>query len=271
MAEPATLAPSFDDSGRMTNADGARAKVARALELLLQFDDMLHEYLDSDPITLQRQIQPDGETVAIALRVSEPVPIELSLLVGEITHQMRSALDHLAYALVIAAGNVPTRRTTFPVLLAAPQNGLRIDGGVRPDALAAIESLQPYQRRDASAHPLHVLTELWNIDKHRHLHLTTLQSTNTEVFLGAPDGSSMVGGQFQTRVVGDGDVIGVFRFQDGKVDDQLELTASGSNFIALGDSGPWPSDQPVQLVLEELHRFVATIVLPRLEHLLAVT
>lgn len=255
----------------MTSADGARAKVARALELLFQFDDRLHEYLDADPITLERQIQPDGETVAIALRVSQPVPIELSLLLGEITHQMRSALDHLAYALVKAAGNVPTRRTAFPVLLTAPPSGLRIDGGVGPAALAAVEDLQPYQRRDGSTHPLHVLTELWNIDKHRHLHLTTLQSANTQVFLGAPDGSAMVGGQFQTRVVGDGDVIGVFRFQDGKVDEQLELTASGSNFVALSDLGPWPRDQPVQLVLEDLHVYVATVVLPRVEQLLMTT
>ena len=148
--------------------------------MLLQFDDKLHEYLDADPIALERQIQSDGETVVIALRVTEPAPVGLSLLVGEITHQLRSALDHLAYALVMAAGNTPTRRTAFPVLTTRPASGLRIDGGVAPAALAAIDDLQPYQRRDATAHPLHVLTELWNIDKHRHLHLTTLHSTNTQ-------------------------------------------------------------------------------------------
>ncbi len=59
----------------------------------------------------------------------------------------------------------------------------------------------------------------------------------------------MVGGQFQTTIVGDGGAIGAFRFQLGKIDDQLELTASGSNFIALGDHGPWRRDMPVQLLL----------------------
>ncbi len=88
------------------------AKTARALELLLQLDDQLHDYLDSDPIALQRQVQPDGETVAIALLVTQPPLIILSLHVGEVVHQLRSALDHLAYALVLAAGN--TRRGPPP-------------------------------------------------------------------------------------------------------------------------------------------------------------
>lgn len=138
-------------------------------------------------------------------------------------------------------------------------------GGVTPAALAAIDDLQPYQRQDAAAHPLHVLTELWNIDKHRHLHLTTLHSTNTQVFLSAPDASAMVGGQFQTATVGDGDAIGAFRFADGKINEELELTATGANFIALGDEGPRPRDLPVQLLFEQLHQYVAQVVLLRLE------
>ncbi|MEP6815737.1 MAG: hypothetical protein ABI873_09325 [Marmoricola sp.] len=91
-----------------------------------------------------------------------------------------------------------------------------------PAALTVIEDLQPYQAKDPAAHPLHVLTELWNIDKHRHLHLATLHSTNTQGFLSAPDGSPMVGGQFQTTVVGDGDAIGAFRFADGEIDRDLD-------------------------------------------------
>ncbi len=75
----------------------------------------------------------------------------------------------------------------------------------------------------------------------------------------------------QTRVVGDGAVIAAFRFADGKIDPDLELTASGSNFIALGDTGPWPVDLPVQTLLERLHQYVGLVVLPRLELLLAPT
>lgn len=255
----------------MESVVGVRAKVARALELLLQLDEDLHAYLDTDPIALERQVQPDGEAVAIVVRVTAPPPIKLSLLVGEVAHQLRSALDHLAYELVLAAGNEPTRSTAFPVLLQRPAKGLKVDGGVTPAALAAIEEFQPYQRTNSTAQPLHVLTTLWNIDKHRHLHLTILQSTNTQVFLGTADCSTLVGGQLPARVVGDGAVIATFHFPDGQIDPDLELTASGSNFIALGDTGPWPVDLPVQTLLERLHQYIGLVVLPRLELLLAPT
>lgn len=88
----------------------------------------------------------------------------LGLLVGEVVHQLRSALDHLAYALVLAAGNTPTRSTAFPVRTARPATRLRVDGGVTAAALTAIEDFQPYLRRDPEAHPLQVLNTLWNID-----------------------------------------------------------------------------------------------------------
>ena len=263
----AAASPGRVHSEPVVDAVGVRAKVA--LELLLQLDDLLHDYLDSDPITLQRQAQPDGETVAIALRVTRAPPVMLSLLVGEVVHQLRSALDHLAYGLVRAAGNTPTRSTAFPVLTARPESPLKVHGGVTVQALSAIEQLEPYQRRDAEAHPLHVLNTLWNIDKHRHLHLTALQATNTSAFLGPSDGSALVGGQFHTRVVGDGDVIAAFRFQGGEIDPDLALTASGSTLVALGEAGPWAAGQPVQTLLEHLHQHVALVVLPRLEPLLA--
>lgn len=71
--------------------------------------------------------------------MTESPPIMLSVLVGEVVHQLRSALDHLAYALVQAAGNCPTRFTAFPVLAARPAKGLKVDGGVTATAPAAIE------------------------------------------------------------------------------------------------------------------------------------
>lgn len=253
----------------MLIAGGPRVKVDRAFELLLQLDEELHAYLDADPIALERQLQPDGETTVIALKVIEPPPLRLSLLVGEVTHQLRSALDHAAYSLVRAVGNTPTRRTAFPVVKQRPDRGLKVGGGVGQDALAVIDALQPYGSKPPEQHPLYVLTELWNIDKHRHLHLTALGSKDTQVFLASPDGSVRFGGQFQTGVVRDGDAVAAFRFPNGYIDPSLEVVATGSNFIAFGDRGPWPEDEPVQSILEWLYRYVAEVALPPLEALMA--
>lgn len=252
----------------MTHLPGIRAKVDRAKEHLLKFDDELHAYLDLDPLAVVRQIQPDGETSVIAVQVTTEPPVSLSVLVGEIAHQLRSAVDHIASGLVLAAGNTPTRRTSFPVCKTRP-NRLTVDGGVASEALAIVDELQPYQQSAPTAHPLYVLNELWNVDKHRNLHLTALMLTNTQVFLSPPDGSSLVGGQFQTRAVGDDGIIGVFRFANGEINPDLELAAMGLSFVALGEPGPWPNDQPVQSLLEHLYNFVSKEMLPRFEPLLA--
>lgn len=50
---------------------------------------------------------------------------------------------------------------------------------------------------------------------------------------------------------------------------ETEVTAGGSSFVALGVARPWPADRPVQLVLEDLHGYVAVTLVPRFEPLLA--
>jgi hypothetical protein len=97
-----------------------------------------------------------------------PIPIELPLLVGEVAYQLRSALDHLAWQLVLANNGTPVIKTTaFPVFDTQPKQ-LKIAGGVDPQALAIVENLQPYKRgQDAKSDPLWMVSELCNIDKHR--------------------------------------------------------------------------------------------------------
>ena len=249
----------------MTTLDGVDAKLGRALEHLLRLDDQMHEYLDSDPIGVQRQLQKDANTSVFALVVERPPPLELAVLVGEVVHQLRSALDHVANQLVRAAGNTPTRRTAFPVLLRPPDQEFKIDGGVDPAALAAVSSFQPYRRGvEPEGHPLAMLNELWNRDKHRNLSLMATYVTGTQIFLVDPQGQWMVGGQFQTTSLGHGDIVGVFSFADDDVPPDALIQASGHLFLALAEEGPW-GRQPVTKLLESLHQFVTVTVVPKLK------
>lgn len=250
----------------MTSAAGVRAKLARSLEHLQTFDSLMHQYLDTDPVELQRQIQPDGQTSVFALKVTVKPPVELAVLVGEVVYQLRSALDHIANQLVRSAGNSPTKRTTFPVLTTCPEKPITIHGGVNPTALAIIEELQPYQRQhQPGKHPLAVLNELWNTDKHRNLSLTTTMLADSRIFIVEPGGRAAVGGQFQRGPLADNDIVGVFRFEGAGPPPGAEVHASGQTFVAFADSGPWGTDRPVIEILEELHRHVFLTVLPRLE------
>lgn len=106
-------------------------------------------------------------------KVSEPPLREWEPMLGEIFHDLRSALDQLAYQLAIL--HEPTKDpppgTEFPIFLHRKKfwaqgkgSGTYKTRGISPTVQAAIEKLQPY---DTPEHPLWVLQQLSNSDKHR--------------------------------------------------------------------------------------------------------
>jgi hypothetical protein len=250
---------------------GIRAKLARALEHLLIADDQLHEYLDKDPFHLLRYDDETTRTMVYVFRVDPQPPIELAVTIGDALHQMRSAVDHIAYGLVLAAGNEPTYKTTFPVLLAEPVGSKPpvVHGGITHAALAAVSAVQPYQAGSgAEGHPLHVLHRLANIDKHRTLHLTGTQVADSTIYLQSEAHGTLLGGQL-AKNLRDGDVVGSFQLTE-ELPADAEVIAQGGNFVAFEEPGPWPAGEPALQLLEQLHQYVTLDLLPRFEgHLLS--
>jgi hypothetical protein len=110
----------------------------------------------------------------------------ISILAGEVAHQLRSALDHLAWQLVEANQNAPDNHTAFPVRLVPFSRGRSFvrtttQGGqlqgVPPAAARLIEKAQPYHAAHPERHWLAVLDGLWQADKHRLL-LTSYIATS---------------------------------------------------------------------------------------------
>jgi hypothetical protein len=128
--------------------------------------------------------------------VREEPPAEWSPIIGDIVHNWRSALDHLAYQLVIRNGRTPSNRTQFPIFSKSPLDASiyskakdakdalerwnRQVRGMHPNDVAVIERLQPYNGgHGPDIHPLLALNQLSNWDKHREYQLTgqTIQGT----------------------------------------------------------------------------------------------
>src|SRR5207248_1277573 len=95
---------------------------------------------------------------------------------GDALQNMRASLDHLALAL--AEANLGERsppeveeESQFPIYTDPGRwrrGHARRVGSVSDDARAIIEGLQPYQRGDDwKSHPLWVLRQLSDFDKHR--------------------------------------------------------------------------------------------------------
>lgn len=156
-------------------------RLARAEEHLEAIKGELLAYYNSDPCTMSGKYKPDphggpgtGEWWKVKV---EPMGVRLNTLIGEFLHDLRSALDHLAWQLVLHSGGKPTDKTTFPILKDVPPTNKKgqqtlpnVAGGVFQSARALIDSSQPYQLGPRhTEHPLWILHQLWNIDKHRHV------------------------------------------------------------------------------------------------------
>ena len=181
------MSPSIDLSG-------PRAKLSRALELR----EELAGYI-------QRTLEPSGNRPSLALRTDnatkeyviyvDHVPdlaafhTRVGLLVGDIVYNLRSALDHLVYqlALINTGGNVARpERTQFPICdsrLLYEKAASADLAEVAPDHKQVIESFQPYHPMEENIsvglyfHPLAMLRDLSNTDKHRFITPVLIPST----------------------------------------------------------------------------------------------
>jgi len=150
-----------------------RAKIDRANEHIAYIDHLCTEVFQTEQITNTKYDKSLGE-ITVTCGPEIPVPVQLSILSGEALHQLRSSLDHLIWTLVIKTGNTPTRRNQFPIFLIENEYktaSKQMLAGVSVAAASEIETFQPFHANPPKDHPLSLLNELNNTDKHRTLNL----------------------------------------------------------------------------------------------------
>jgi hypothetical protein len=168
--------------------DGARAKIGRAKDQLgsLQFESqrLSNRHVGTAIVgkfnkkTRMYELRTDED----ARRAMLDIFVTWSVVIGEIAHNLRSALDGLVCQLAIVSA--PGRdwrfceksRTAFPIFLHGPKSRKPLKQKfarkklwyLRPDYVTRIEGLQPYKRGNGyRLSPLWLLRELNNADKHR--------------------------------------------------------------------------------------------------------
>jgi hypothetical protein len=169
----------------MNRLQSAQAKIVRAMKQRQSLEAVLTEYRNRKPYRINSDAPGNPK-----LEITEPPPIEISLIAGEVIYQLRSALDHIFFALVeqnYPGGNVPDdiRNTCqFPLCAnppGGPSNrpsvprtsfGKKIPTCIPDEAFTVIESLQPYNAQHDARRLLGMLRTFSNIDKHRHLNTT---------------------------------------------------------------------------------------------------
>jgi hypothetical protein len=86
----------------MSSLDKIRVKIERAKEHIQNFDSAKRIFLESNPYVVASRYLPDfgeqGQTV-YHLAKAVAIPERLSLIAGDAIHNLRCALDYLAYQL----------------------------------------------------------------------------------------------------------------------------------------------------------------------------
>jgi hypothetical protein len=175
------------------------AKYRNAESHLQRLDALYDSYYESQPFKIEEEPTDQPEKLAARLHL-QPIPQEIPLIVGDILHNLRSALDSLVYELVTqAAGRALTadeeRACQFPISpdpaafeeffkhktrdRITPSNLRDIIRSVQPFywlEVAKRSNVESAHDLDYEAHyrhsPLGELGYMSNIDKHRRLALT---------------------------------------------------------------------------------------------------
>src|ERR1019366_2672930 len=170
----------------MSRLKGAATKIGWARKHLDHLDREMGEFLN-DPYTITRKDKVNEHRHYLRFEF-KPIPVSIPLIAGDFCYCLRSGLDQLAWQLArINKVAQPRTATSFPIFSTEPPDGFKDKTkDILPRAVEVIEALQPYHRGAAfKEHPLWLLNELCNIDKHMlfavHSVAETVSILNVEV------------------------------------------------------------------------------------------
>ncbi len=161
---------------------GVRAKLKRAKEHQSVLEAEVDIWGKQQANVRRFKIRCDGLWHIVTC---EPLPqpdIRFSIIAGDLIHNLRSALDHLVYQLVLREGQQPSHWNEFPIYESKQRfleevkvrksrpecsflYGITVDG----DAWTIIEKAQPYTSPNPRTDILGIIGRLSILDKHRTL------------------------------------------------------------------------------------------------------
>jgi enamine deaminase RidA (YjgF/YER057c/UK114 family) len=241
-----------------------RRKVDRAEEHLRDFVERITPFQERRTYPVSEGFEGEGDERHYVRRVNFPEPHDpmLAILAGEIMFNARSALDHLAAALVPASGR--TRRivkdTQFPIFSVDvdevdPLTGKhahrneranfeRMTKGFPARAVPLVKGLQPYMlspKVDPAHHAFSILADLQNADKHRQLVIVATGLEDPVIRHITPSGlvvyESDVGGLPADRILQNGAAV------DRSPDNDLsgvDVEVEGTLALVVGEGGDGP-------------------------------
>jgi hypothetical protein len=177
-------------SAFVSGIPGARRKLERALFHAAALRAEVDAFREQSPYDFDMKSlgNPRGQSdFRVLFKVAEaapPIPADWALITGDILTNTRAALDHAIHKHVRSQD--PTLRPwriQYPIV-DAEQDFAQKAAWFSDDVRQLVEDSQPYKADDPSGHPLRILRELVNIDKHRDLVLANYSTDEVTISPG---------------------------------------------------------------------------------------
>lgn len=249
--------------------EGVRAKIIRANDHIEDTKRRIDAF-SANPYDVLAYHDKQTDEWELRLQNVKQVPGDLGVPIGDAVHNLRAALDHLIYQLVLLNRQTPNKRTQFPIFFDAEDyfcDSRAMRKGISLIHDASVEGLQPYHRvGDESNHPLWWLTELDNFDKHRLLLLCDV---------AIPRGSGGMGIQtmhdmdmhiifIKTPIAKDGAVLSRFKLIPRSPNAKVQMRIDVPCEIRFAQGGPdCVVEKPVLNVLSAIFGYIQNDVLPK--------
>ncbi|MBI2171530.1 MAG: hypothetical protein HYU30_05860 [Chloroflexi bacterium] len=243
----------------MPNLVGVKLKLGRANHHLQELNTEITRFLKESSHTAVADFNPALGHYDVHIHLI-PIPDNWSLVIGDVVHNIRAALDHLVCDLALLGPTPDCSETEFPIFLSrklyvSSRDRLK---PLRQDRRAFIEGQNPYDRPDD---PLWLLHRMDSTDKHRHILLIRGVTYFTGIQGYVADPSTMLAvdsADLQGQPIEDGTVIGWFRAvpPDAEVNVSFQIA-----FTILFRTGtPDIEGRDVLRTLSDVYQHVSTLV-----------
>ncbi len=232
----------------------AHLKIKWADKHIADLQAVFSRFLQTDFYRLGVDRDPDGRNV-LRFESTVAVPWETPLLIGDAVHNLRSALDHVAHAIVADAGLTPSRRVSFPFaqdrqeLISTLRNG-EIEAAAGQTLIDLIvDTVRPYKGGNDALYAIHALDI---VDKHKLL-IPVISVIGLHGVSGRGGGVTMQNCSFG---VSEGGVLNAI-----SIPGPFEITDHGQPMFEVRfDQGQALEGQPVLPTLHQLSQLVAGVV-----------
>jgi hypothetical protein len=169
---------------------GPFLKIDRAIQHFEFLQAQMDAFAESEAASVRTEVDREARCYTLWITQEKPIPLEWSVIIGDVAHNLRSALDHLVWQLALL--NLEGRRAPgdiyFPIYsdpdkYATSDVRKRLGRDLAGTHLARVEEFHVNRRRDELWHALRFLNALSRIDKHRSLQLVSAMLPNIRLKL----------------------------------------------------------------------------------------